>query len=135
MGDLLSQAHWASYALGLGERVRAVRLMRGLSQLRLAEMAGVSRSLISNIERNDYNGARAADPTISTLYRLASALKVPPAALLPGALEEVVGHFEARTAVDHSGAEGEEPLPANEYAWLQTGRSIEISLHPAAHEE
>ena len=93
MGDVLPQSHWASYALGLGERVRAIRLMRGLSQSRLAELSGVSRSLISNLERNDYNGSKAADPTLSTCYRLASALQVPPAALLPGAGEAVEGCF------------------------------------------
>lgn len=92
MGDVLPQSHWASYALGLGERVRSIRLMRGLSQSRLAELSGVSRTLISNLERNDYN-ARAADPTLSTMYRLASALQVPPAALLPGAGDAVAGHF------------------------------------------
>lgn len=92
MGEVLPQSHWASYALGLGERVRAIRLMRGLSQTRLAELAGVSRSLISNLERNDYN-SKVADPTLSTCYRLASALQVPPAALLPGAAENVEGCF------------------------------------------
>ncbi|MBF4548237.1 helix-turn-helix transcriptional regulator [Corynebacterium afermentans subsp. lipophilum] len=92
MGEVLPQSHWASYALGLGERVRAIRLMRGLSQTRLAELAGVSRSLISNLERNDYN-SKVADPTLSTCYRLASALQVPPAALLPGAAENVEGRF------------------------------------------
>lgn len=98
MGDLLPETHWASYALGLGERVRAIRLMRGLSQIRLAELAGVSRSLISNIERNDYND-RAADPTLSTLYRLARALQVPPATLLPGAGEAVVSRYRLQGAV------------------------------------
>ncbi|MCG7290795.1 helix-turn-helix domain-containing protein [Corynebacterium afermentans] len=95
MGEVLPQSHWASYALGLGERVRAIRLMRGLSQTRLAELAGVSRSLISNLERNDYN-SKVADPTLSTCYRLASALQVPPAALLPGAAENVEGRFPMR---------------------------------------
>lgn len=85
MGELLPQSYWASYALSLGNRVKTIRVMRGLTQSRLAELAGVSRSLISNLERNDYNGARAADPTLSTIYRLAAALYVPPAALLPGA--------------------------------------------------
>lgn len=99
MGDVLPQSHWASYALGLGERVRAIRLMRGLSQSRLAEISGVSRTLISNLERNDYN-ARAADPTLSTMYRLASALKVPPAALLPGAGDAVEGRFAGQTRDD-----------------------------------
>ncbi|WP_175935549.1 helix-turn-helix transcriptional regulator [Corynebacterium sp. Marseille-P4321] len=92
MGDVLPQSHWASYALGLGERVRTIREMRGLSQTRLAEIAGVSRTLISNLERNDYN-SKVADPTLSTCYRIARALQVPPAALLPAAGEDVAGHF------------------------------------------
>ncbi|QYH20173.1 helix-turn-helix transcriptional regulator [Corynebacterium aquatimens] len=85
MADMLPQAYWASYALGLGHRVRVMRVMRGLTQARLAELAGVSRTLISNMERNEYNGLKCADPTLSTVYRLAAALYVPPAVLLPGA--------------------------------------------------
>lgn len=89
MAELLPQSYWASYALTLGQRVKMLREMRGLTQARLAEIAGVSRSLVSNLERNDYNGSRSADPTVSTIYRLAGALYVPPAALLPGAGEIV----------------------------------------------
>lgn len=95
MGDLLPQSHWKPYALDLGQRVRLLRAMRGLTQTRLAEISGVSRSLISNLERNDYNGQRAADPTLSTLYRLAAALYVPPAVLLPSAGEVFEGHYPA----------------------------------------
>lgn len=91
MAEVLPQTYWASYALGLGNRVRMMRMMRGLTQVRLAEIAGLSRSLVSNLERNDYNGSRAADPTLSTVYRLAGALYVPPAVLLPGA-----GHVVGR---------------------------------------
>ena len=74
--------------------------MRGLTQARLAELAGVSRSLVSNLERNDYNGDRAADPTLSTVYRLAGALHVPPAALLPGAGQVVDHPFTGSDAAD-----------------------------------
>ena len=91
MGDLLPQAQWKLYALDLGQRVKVLRCMRGLTQARLAEISGVSRSLISNLERNDYNGSRSADPTISTVYRLAAALYVPPAVLLPSAGEVYEG--------------------------------------------
>lgn len=112
MGDVLPQSHWASYALGLGERVRAIRLMRGLSQSRLAELAGVSRSLISNLERNDYN-SKVADPTLSTCYRLASALQVPPAALLPGAADKVDGYFLL------AGAESAAPI---RFQWPRSAR-------------
>ncbi|AWB83492.1 helix-turn-helix domain-containing protein [Corynebacterium liangguodongii] len=90
MADILPQSHWASYGFVLSARLRALREMRGLSQRRLAELSGVSRSLISNLERNQYNSERSADPTLSTLYRIAHALHVPPLALLP-ASDEVVG--------------------------------------------
>ncbi|WKD56973.1 Helix-turn-helix domain protein [Corynebacterium capitovis DSM 44611] len=84
MADVLPHSYWASYGFALATRLRMLRCMRGLTQLRLAELSGVSRSLISNMERNHYNSRRSADPTLSTLYRLAYALRVPPAVLLPG---------------------------------------------------
>ena len=96
MADIMPQSNWASYGFVLAERLRALREMRGLSQRRLAELSGVSRSLISNIERNQYNMSRSADPTLSTVYRIAHALHVPPVALLP-ASESVV---KARCAED-----------------------------------
>ncbi|WP_291314746.1 helix-turn-helix domain-containing protein [Corynebacterium sp. UBA2622] len=89
MVGVLPQMYWASYGFALSARLRTLRGMRGLTQRRLAELSGVSRSLISNLERNHYNCARSADPTLSTLYRLAHALHVPPAALLPGVGEAV----------------------------------------------
>lgn len=89
MDKTLSDARWASFGFNLSARLRSVRAMRGLSQVRLAELAGVSRSLVSNLERNQYNDDRSADPTISTIYRLAYALRVPPAILLPAAGQEV----------------------------------------------
>ncbi|WJY67438.1 helix-turn-helix domain-containing protein [Corynebacterium auris] len=84
MADVLPKSYWASYGYVLAVRLRTLRVMRGLTQRRLAELSGLSRSLISNLERNHYNCARSADPTLSTLYRIAHALHVPPAALLPG---------------------------------------------------
>lgn len=85
-GHTTSQAtepYWASYAIELGSRVKMIREMQGVSQKKLAERAGISRTLISNLERNIYNRNKAADPTLSTIYRLAAALQVPPAQLLP----------------------------------------------------
>lgn len=77
--------HWASYGHCLGENLRTLRVMRGLSQDRLAELSGLSRNQISNIERNENTSTRSADPVLSTVYRLARALHVPPVALLPAA--------------------------------------------------
>lgn len=85
MTESLPHSQWKPYALDLGQRVRLLRMMRGLTQKRLAEISGISRTQISNLERNEYNGSKVADPQVSTVYRLAAALYVPPAALLPGA--------------------------------------------------
>lgn len=89
MDEVLPSQQWASYGFSLSARLRSVRVMRGISQVRLAELAGLSRSLVSNLERNQYNAERSSDPTMSTIYRLAYALRVPPAVLLPAVGEEV----------------------------------------------
>ena len=75
---------WPSYGLRLGRNLSALRRMRGLTQEQLASLADVSRNSISNMERNLNNAGTAADPHLSIVYRLARALDVPPAALLPG---------------------------------------------------
>jgi transcriptional regulator with XRE-family HTH domain len=56
---------------GLGRRVAAYRTTRGLKVSELARAAGVSSSLISQIER------RQSQPSVSTLFALAEALDVP----------------------------------------------------------
>lgn len=55
----------------LGGRIRAARSRRSLSVAELASSAGVSKSLVSQIERG------IAAPSIDTVRRLASALQVP----------------------------------------------------------
>jgi transcriptional regulator with XRE-family HTH domain len=60
----------------VGKRLRAARQERGLSLGRLAAEAGVGKGSLSEIE----NGTR--NPTLSTLYALANALRVPLATLL-----------------------------------------------------
>jgi transcriptional regulator with XRE-family HTH domain len=57
--------------LALGNRIRAARGRRGLSLGELASSAGVSKSLVSQIERG------IAAPSIDTVRRLASALQLP----------------------------------------------------------
>jgi transcriptional regulator with XRE-family HTH domain len=59
-------------------RVRALRTARGLALDKLAEASGVSRSMISAIERAE------ASPTAALLDRLAAGLGVPLAALFEG---------------------------------------------------
>lgn len=80
---------WSSYGHGFSYNLRRLRHGRGLSQQALADIAGLSRNQISNLERNE-NGARGVtDPQLSTVYRLALALEVPPAALLPAVASTV----------------------------------------------
>lgn len=69
----------------LGARLRDVRLGRGLSLERLAELSGVSRSAISKIERDE------VAPSTSSLSKLAEALGTTFAALMsPPSRGEVV---------------------------------------------
>ncbi|MGC4960868.1 helix-turn-helix domain-containing protein [Gordonia sp. DT101] len=55
----------------LGTTIREVRKTRGLTMVQLAESAGVSQGLISQVE----NGR--ADPSLETLRRIAEALGAP----------------------------------------------------------
>jgi transcriptional regulator with XRE-family HTH domain len=67
--------------VGLGQRIQAFRLDRGLMQKELAHHAGVAEDTIRNYEE-DLHRARAA-----TQARLARALGVPSEALKPGGPE------------------------------------------------
>ena len=64
--------------LELGPRIRTLRLEQRLTLQAVAEQAGVSQSLISQVERG------LASPSINTLRRIAGALGVPIAALFLG---------------------------------------------------
>lgn len=59
-----------------GQRLRGLRVARGLSQEQLAAAAGLDRTYISGCERGKRNIG------LTNIYRLAAALAVPPAALL-----------------------------------------------------
>ncbi len=67
-----------SFPVRLGRRLSNLREKRGLSQTQLADMAGIGRAHLSQIE----NGAVAA--RIDTLYALAQALEMPIEELFKG---------------------------------------------------
>ncbi|MBP3088695.1 XRE family transcriptional regulator [Corynebacterium sp. sy017] len=94
--------HWASYGYALGVRLKAIREMRGLSQTKLADLSGLSRTTISIIERNESNSGTATRPTLQTIYTLARVLHVPPAVLLPGVGKTVADVFTEDTPGDLS---------------------------------
>ncbi len=87
--DRVSVARWGSldwdtYAYSFGHRLVVIRKERGYSQEQLAERSGMHRNQISNLERGTSNREPfVSDPQLSTVYRLARALDVPPAYLLP----------------------------------------------------
>lgn len=63
--------------LAVGERVRALRMKKGLSQEELGFESGLHRNYIGGIERGERNVA------VVNLVRLAKALGVRPRDLLP----------------------------------------------------
>jgi transcriptional regulator with XRE-family HTH domain len=60
----------------MATRIKEWRAQRGLSQRDLADVSGVSREYIARLELGQH------DPTVSTLEKLAKALKVSVADLL-----------------------------------------------------
>ncbi|MFD8949494.1 helix-turn-helix transcriptional regulator [Streptomyces xanthophaeus] len=61
----------------LANRVRDARIQADLTQDKLAELAGVDRRSVQNIE------AASVDPKFSLLLRLARALRLPARDLMP----------------------------------------------------
>ncbi|MCO5387844.1 MAG: helix-turn-helix transcriptional regulator [Desulfosporosinus sp.] len=60
----------------VGKRIKKFRKEKGLTQVRLAEMAGISRSYLADVEANRYN------PSLGTLMDVALALNIPSSCLL-----------------------------------------------------
>ncbi|MDM5187577.1 helix-turn-helix domain-containing protein [Bacillus sp. DX4.1] len=56
----------------IGERIKRLRLQRGISLTELAEKAGVAKSYISSIERN-----LQKNPSIQFLEKIANVLQIP----------------------------------------------------------
>ena len=66
------------HRLTIGEQLRAWRAARGLSQVALAERAGVGNVLVARLELGQ------TDPRLSTLRKLARALRVTVGELVDG---------------------------------------------------
>jgi len=62
--------------MSIGTRIKSFRKQRGLTQVKLAEKAGISRSYLADVEADRYN------PSLSTLMELAQALGISVSCLL-----------------------------------------------------
>lgn len=77
--DEIGRAHRERmYMLELGQRVRALREERGLTQHALARAAGIATDMVSRLENGHYGS-----PGLRTLLRLADGMAVKVAAMLP----------------------------------------------------
>lgn len=88
---MISESYWSSYSHALGQRLRILREMRGLTQRKLAQLVQISRTTIANIERNESNTGKATIPGLHIIYSIADVLQVPPAVLLPGVDKKISG--------------------------------------------
>lgn len=102
---------WNTYGDSLARRLVTLRRSRGLSQEKLAELAGLHRNQISNIERNVSSNDGVSDPHMSTMYRLAAALQVHPALLMPD-LDRQVANRSPEQATARAAAAVEATLHA-----------------------
>jgi transcriptional regulator with XRE-family HTH domain len=66
-----------------GERLRAQRLKRQLSQEDLAELAGLHRTYVGHLERGEVN------PTLINVLKVAAALQIDASVLLKGLAGEL----------------------------------------------
>ena len=121
-----------------GARVRSLRKERSLTTERLAQNAGVSAGLISQIERGHGN------PSFATLVQLAHGLQLPVGQLLqPIETEQVVVRKEQRRRLDSHGLATEDggvyelltpdlngALEAN---WVVTPPGYDTSATPYTH--
>jgi transcriptional regulator with XRE-family HTH domain len=76
----------------LAAALRAARKARGLSLEAVAQLSGVSRSMVSQIERGE------SSPTVATLWNLTQALQVDFAGLLAGREEDRIDVIRADAA-------------------------------------
>lgn len=121
----------------VGETLAALRQTRALSLDQLSRQAGVSKSMLSQIERNQ------ANPTVAVVWRLANALGVPMAELLgankpvPPAIATVASHATPSMRSPDGRCELRILSPielAGQYEWYELSVQPGGALASEAHE-
>ena len=80
------ELHERRYMVKLGQRIRAVREERGLTQQAVARSAGIATDMVSRLENGHYTS-----PGLRTLLRIAEGMDVSLASLLPDAAASAPG--------------------------------------------
>jgi transcriptional regulator with XRE-family HTH domain len=113
----------------LGANLRQLRTGRGLSLARLAAASGVSRAMLSQVERG------RSTPTITVLWRITQALGIPFAALLSERQKPrfiILRASAAKVMTSHDGAFSSRTLFPAEV--IQRAEFYELRLGAAASE-
>ena len=114
----------------VGSNLRRLRTKRGLSLERLSRASGVSRAMLSQIERGK------STPTINVVWKIASALDLPFSALItdrPSKRPAVMRASTARVLTSHDGAFVSRALfPVDQ---LRLAEFYELHLAPASVEK
>ena len=105
--------------MNLGQKIQTIRLERGLSLRRIAAMAGITPSMLSQIENDLVN------PSINTLRAIAQALDTPLYHLFKEEItEDPVVHPETRLVIGSAG----EPDVQYQLLTRDTKGSIEFCM-------
>jgi len=87
--DTSTDDAWADYVRDLGVTLNRARHSAGLSQERLAHMAGLTRHHYQQLEKGESRPNRPANPSLRHVLALAQALGVEMVDLLPRPFPDV----------------------------------------------
>lgn len=82
---------WEEFAREFGINLARARAVRGLSQERIAHMAGISAFTYQKYEKGESKPGTPANPEFKTLVALSQALNVPLVDLIPKRLPDMTG--------------------------------------------
>ncbi len=80
---------WDDYARELGINLQRLRLERGLSQERLAHMAGISAYTYQKFEKGESKPGTPMNPRLKTIVALAQVLGVDLGTVFPAGMPDV----------------------------------------------
>lgn len=80
---------WEDFAQDLGHNLLRARQAKGLSQERVAHMAGIASYTYQKFEKGESRPGEPMNPRLTTLLALCQVLGVPLAQILPSAVPDL----------------------------------------------